>query len=113
MKIESYSFGSIMIDEESYTSDLIIFPGKIDVSWWRKRSHKVEMEDIPELLEVEVDVIIFGTGAYGLMKIDKKVIVHFTNRNIELIIEKTGQAVNTYNEISENKKVIAALHLTC
>ncbi len=113
MKIESYSFGSILIDGEIYTSDLILFPGKIDASWWRKRSHKVELEDIPELLEAEADVIIFGTGAYDLMKIDKKVIAHFKDRNIELIIEKTGKAVNTYNEISESKKVIAALHLTC
>ena len=113
MKIESYSFGSILIDGESYTSDLLIFPGKIDASWWRKRSHKVEMEDIPDLLQAEVDVIIFGTGAYGLVKIDKKVVKHFANRNIKLIIEKTGNAVNTYNEITESKKVIAALHLTC
>ena len=71
------------------------------------------MEDIPELLEAEMDAIIFGTGAYGLMKIDKKVITHFADKNIEVIIEKTGKAVKTYNEISENKKVIAALHLTC
>lgn len=113
MKIESYSFGSIMIDGESFTNDLIIFPGKIDASWWRKRSHKVELEDIPKLLEAEANVIIFGTGAYGLMKIDKKVITHFADKNIEVIIEKTGKAVNTYNEISENKKVIVALHLTC
>ena len=113
MKIESYSFGSILVDGESYTGDLIILPAEIDASWWRKRSHKVELADIPKLLEAEMDVIIFGTGAYGLMTIDKKVIEHFTDRNIELIIEKTGKAVNTYNEISENKKVIAALHLTC
>ncbi len=113
MKIESYSFGSILIDGETYTSDLLIFPGKIDTSWWRKRSHKVELEDIPELLQAEMDVIIFGTGAYGLMKIDKKVIRHFADRNIELIIEKTGEAVNIYNEIAKSKKVIAALHLTC
>ena len=113
MKIESYSFGSILIDGESYTSDLIIFPAEIDASWWRKYSHKVELADIPKLLEAKMDVIIFGTGAYGLMKIDKKVIEHFTERNIELIIKKTGKAVSIYNEISENKKVIAALHLTC
>jgi hypothetical protein len=113
MKIESYSFGSILIDGESYTSDLIIFPGKVKASWWRKRSHKVELEDIPDLMEAEVDVIIFGTGAYGLMKIKKKVIEHFDNKNIKLIIEQTGKAVDIYNEISENKKVIAALHLTC
>ncbi len=113
MKIGSYSFGSILIDGESYTSDLLIFPGKINASWWRKRSHKVEPEDIPELLRAEVDVVIFGTGAYGLMKIDKKVIRHFAERNIEVFIEKTGKAVNIYNEIAENKEVIAALHLTC
>jgi len=113
MKIESYSFGSILIDGENYTSDLLILPDKIKSSWWRKRSHKVELEDIPELLEAEVDVIIFGTGAYGLMKIKRKVVEHFDNKNIKLIIEKTDNAVDTYNEISESKKVIAALHLTC
>jgi len=33
--IESYSFGQMVIDGQEYTSDLIIFPDRINSSWWR------------------------------------------------------------------------------
>ncbi|MDL1969074.1 MAG: hypothetical protein LWW97_11200 [Deltaproteobacteria bacterium] len=35
--IESYSFGSIVVDGRKFISDLIIYPdGRIEASWWRK-----------------------------------------------------------------------------
>jgi len=33
--IESYAFGSIVVDGRKFTSDLIIYPdGHIDTFWW-------------------------------------------------------------------------------
>ena len=113
MKIESYSFGKIVIDGVKYSSDIIIYPDRVDSSWWRKQSHYVNMEDIPQIFKENPDIIIFGTGSYGLMKIDEEAKNEFAKRNIELIIENTGQAVQTYNNLSKDKNIIAALHLTC
>lgn len=39
MTIASYSFGKITIDGQTFTSDLIIYPGRIDPSWWRREGH--------------------------------------------------------------------------
>jgi len=50
MMIEHYSFGKITIDGQTYTSDLIIYPGKIDTSWWRKEGHNLQVEDLKDVL---------------------------------------------------------------
>ena len=113
MIIDSYSFGKIVIDGVKYTSDVIIYPNRVDSSWWRKQSHYVNLEDIPQILKKNPDIIIFGTGSYGLMKIDEQVKDELTRRNIKMIIENTGQAVQTYNNLSKDQNIIAALHLTC
>ena len=45
MKIDSYSFGRIVINGKTYTSDVIIFPDKVDASWWRKEGHLLQLAD--------------------------------------------------------------------
>ncbi len=113
MNISSYSFGQIIIDKKEYNSDVIIYPDKINSSWWRKKSHSVTIDDIPGILKNQPETIIFGTGFYGLMKIENQVREECTKRGIDLIIEKSRKAVQIYNELNKEQKVIAALHLTC
>ncbi len=113
MNISSYSFGQIIIDKKEYSSDVIIYPDRIDFSWWRKKSHSVTLDDISCILKNQPEAIIFGTGFYGLMKIENQVKEECTKRGINLIIEKSGKAVQIFNELNQEQKVIAALHLTC
>ena len=113
MNISSYSFGKIVIDKKEYKSDVIIFQDRIDSSWWRKKSHSVLLEDISDILNKNPVTIIFGTGFYGLMKIENQVKEECTKRGIELIIEKSSKAVQIFNKINYEQKVICALHLTC
>ena len=51
--IEGYSPGRIVIDSKTYTSDLILYPDKIDDSWWRKSSHLLLIEDLYDVLTYE------------------------------------------------------------
>ncbi len=113
MNISSYSFGQIIIGKKEYNSDIIIYPERIDSFWWRKKSHSVAIEDIPGILKKQPETIIFGTGFYGLMKIENQVREKCKKRGINLIIEKSGKAVQIFNELNKEQKVIAALHLTC
>jgi len=113
MNISSYSFGQIIIDKKEYNSDVIIYPERIDSSWWRKKSHSVTTDDIPGILKNQPETLIFGTGFYGMMKIENQVKEECTKRGINLIIEKSGKAVQTFNELNKEHKIIAALHLTC
>lgn len=112
IKIESYSFGNLTVAKKIYKNDVLLLPDDIVLSWQRQKSHFVIMKDIKKLTEIELDHLIFGTGFYGLMKIDEEIALFCKKRNIELFIGKTKQAIEKYNALPVNKKA-AALHLTC
>ncbi len=113
MTIEKYSFGKIVIDNEKYTNDVIIFPKRVKSDWWRIKGHFLQLKDIESILDENPEIVIFGTGAYGMMKIDPEVVSELQNKEITLIAEKTKKAVKIYNEKSAQSRVIAGLHLTC
>ena len=112
--IESYSFGKMVIDGREYTADLIIYPdGRIRDSWWRGRGHRLTWNDIEDLVEENPEVIIAGTGAFGLMKPDQDLSTRLREKGIEFIVCPTEEAVRIYQKISRNKQVGACFHLTC
>ncbi len=111
--IEDYRFGHIVIDGESYTSDVIIYPDRVEANWWRKRGHRLIPEDVKGIAQAEARTLIIGTGAYGLMQVPQETLDWLNDQGFEVIVEKTGEAWQTYNRLSEGSKVIAALHLSC
>lgn len=111
--IDSYSFGSMVVDGKKYTNDLIIYPDHIQSSWWRKEGHRVDIEDIKEVLEVKPEVLVVGTGASGLVEIPEETEKHIGSKEIKLIAQKTEEAYKIFNALSKSKKVIGAFHLTC
>ena len=113
MNIEHYSFGRITIDGKTYTSDVVICPDKVNASWWRKAGHNLEVADLAEVIIANPEVLVIGTGATGLMKVPKETISHLESKGIEVHIERTEKAVELFNKLQKDKKVIAALHLTC
>ncbi|MFZ3135969.1 MAG: MTH938/NDUFAF3 family protein, partial [Thermodesulfovibrionales bacterium] len=110
---DSYSFGNIKIDGKKFIKDLVIFPEKINSSWRIKIGHLLSEDDIAEILDYKPEILIIGTGASGLMKVDDKVKEKVRSLGIEFIIKKTSEAVSEYNRIYKDKKVACALHLTC
>lgn len=114
--IESYEFGSIMINGKKYTKDLIIFPEKILDNWWRKEGHVLNVEDLKEIFEQKTkpEMLVVGTGYYGIMKISSEVNEILKAQAIKLIAQPTKEACQTFNKLLEtNKKVVGAFHLTC
>jgi hypothetical protein len=114
MKIEEYSFGRIVIDGQTYTSDVIIHPGRVDDKWWRKEGHNLADADLDSVWPEAPEILVVGTGSPGLMKVDPSVEQRCKRERIELIALPTAEAVAAFNRLSaENKKAAAALHLTC
>ena len=113
MKVDHYSWGKIVIDGNTYTSDVIIYPGRVDASWWRKEGHTLHAEDLKEAIAANPEAVIIGTGALGVMKVPKETITHLESRGIHVHIERTGKAVDLFHALQKERKVIAALHLTC
>jgi len=113
MEIESYSFGKIVIDGNTYTSDLVIFLDRIWDKWWRKEGHAIHEEDISTIIEEAPEILIIGTGDSGKLKVAEAIKTYIESQGIELRIAKTKDACELYNQLSKESHVIAALHLTC
>jgi hypothetical protein len=111
--IENYAFGSIMIDGKEYTYDIKIVDGKI-LPWKYKEHHTVLIEDLAELIKAKPELIIVGTGAYGIVKVLPDVKRSLEAKNIALICLPTDEACDEYNKAFESKRRVAAiLHSTC
>lgn len=113
MKIDSYSFGRIVINGETYTSDVIIYPGRVDGAWWRQEGHLLRVADLEEALQAGPDVLVIGTGSYGVMRVPGETVDLISAKGIVVKVERTGKAVEVYNDLQGTGTVIAALHLTC
>ncbi len=113
MKIEDYSFGKMLISGKTYTKDLIIFPDRINSSWWRKEGHLLQLEDLEDVIKERPELLIIGTGYYGVLKVPEDLIRDLKARGMEVIVEKTSEAVKVFNRRDMTKKTVAAFHLTC
>jgi hypothetical protein len=112
-QIESYDFGRIVIDGETYTADVIVTPDGVKADWWRKAGHSLCPEDLEGVLSPEVEVVIIGCGAYGALKVPQGTRRWLQEQDKELVVLPTEAACERFNELSGSGRVIAGLHLTC
>jgi hypothetical protein len=114
MRINTFGFGSIVIDGKQYTSDLIIYPdGHVVTSWRRKGGHRLSADDIVELVDSQPEVIIAGTGVNGLVKPEKTLQETLKKKSIEFLAAPNQKAMELFNDLSSKKRVGACFHLTC
>lgn len=113
MKIDSYSFGRIVINGKTYTSDVIIYPNRVDAAWRRKEGHLLQLADVAEALRAKPDVLVIGTGYSGVMRVPRETVDRIDGQGIEVKVERTAKAVEVYNDLEGATTVIAAFHLTC
>jgi hypothetical protein len=113
MHVDDYSFGRIVIDGKTYTSDVIIYPGRVNSSWWRKEGHYLQAEDLADVAAASPDTVIIGTGNSGVMVVPQKTVAFLESKGIKVFIETTGKAVKIFNEHQGSGMVVGAFHLTC
>lgn len=113
MHIDSYEFGTIIIDGRTYRNDLLIWPGRILSDWWRQESHLLRLADVFDALNARPEVLVVGTGAYGRMEVDHELAAHLKREGIDLLALPTREACREINELADRRSFAAALHLTC
>lgn len=116
MKIDHYSFGKMKVGGKSFSDDLLIANREIKSPWWRKRGHTLLPEDLEWIVAKKPQLLVIGTGKNGYMDVPQKTISHLNSRKIDCKIEKTGKAVELFNdkcEQMEETEVGGAFHLTC
>ena len=111
--IGSYDFGRITVDGKRYSTDLLVFPDEIKTVWRRKEGHRLQIADLKEVLEAKPEVLVVGTGYSGMMDVPPETRRSIESEGIQLIVQKTAEACQTFNQLIESRKVVAALHLTC
>ena len=114
MKIDQYEFGKIVIDGKAFGSDVIIYQENVDASWWRKEGHRLQPADLEDVVRAKPDILVVGTGNVGAMDVPRATLEYLRSQGIEVRVARTRKAVEIFNgSQKENKKVVAALHLTC
>ena len=113
--IDEYTSGSHMrIAGKTYRSDLKIIDGEMTDNWWRSRGHRLDPADITDILDAAPDTLVIGTGYAGVMRVPETTLAVITERNIHVIAEPTGKAVETFNHLAANgDRIAGAFHLTC
>lgn len=112
-KIETYRFGHLVVDGQTHSRDLIVLPDRVVGGWWRREGHAVHPDDLAVVFDSDPEILIVGQGAYGRMHVTPEASQSLRAANIGLIAQPTEQACQTYNRMREQRRVAAALHLTC
>jgi hypothetical protein len=112
-EIISYKFGQIVIDDTKYNKDVIIFPDRVFANWWRKSGHRIEPDDLTEVVSAKPDVLIIGTGSFGMVTVPEETVQYIRDQGIEVFVERTKKALEHYHKLAKDRKTVAALHLTC
>ncbi len=113
MRISSYAFGKIVIDGVAYTSDVIVYPGRVEDSWWRKKGHRLAIDDLDAVWRERPETLVVGTGCYGYMAVPEATREAILAKGVDLHAVTTDEAVTLFNKLAAAGKVVAALHLTC
>jgi len=115
MRFESFSFGSIQIDGNTYEHDVVIDRGEI-----RKRNKKLSQRfrgafghtplSIEETIPWKCHRLIIGTGT-GALPVMKQVKREAQRRRVELVIVPTMRAIALLKQ--DRADTNAILHVTC
>ena len=115
MSVEDYTFGRITIDGRHYAKDVLILPsGGVHSPWWRRQGHRLEPEDLGEILDDPPGDLVIGTGYYGNMAVPERTLQALRERGVEPHVARTSEAVAELARLQRQAtRVAAALHLTC
>ncbi len=119
--IEEYRFGLIIIDGRKYEND-------VEVRWTEevlplkfREKHIIDVEEVERVVEQNPETIIIGTGESGMANVSEEAIDFIKEKGIELIIDKTEEAIKTFNVMNEEsleeegkqRRVAGLFHITC
>ncbi|MDY6917422.1 MAG: MTH938/NDUFAF3 family protein [Chloroflexota bacterium] len=117
-RVDSFQFGSIVINGRKYGRDALLFPdGTVRErkgGFWKFGSHAIKEADIEELVRAKPEVLVVGTGTNGKAKVTSEAEACAKEANIGLLSAPSAEAIKQLNQlIDEGKRVSALIHITC
>jgi hypothetical protein len=98
--------------------DAKLFPGGAREWDWSETStsHEpgIQPADVEELIDRGATVVVLSRGFHERLRVCRETLRKLEERKVPVHVERTGEAVRIYNELSkENEKVGALVHSTC
>ena len=117
-KIEATTFGSITIGGQKIENDVIL---RLDGSVKKRKkklskriygtSHNISLDEAKYVYEEGAELLIVGTGQYGLVCLSEEAKVYLRKRDCRVELAATPDAIHLWNEAKG--KVIGLFHVTC
>jgi len=110
--LDATSFGSITISGKKYDHDVYVFwDGTVER---RVGDHTVSARQMEYIVKKKPQIIIIGTGQFGIVRVPSESEKLAKEQNIEIVTAPTQQAIRIFNEaMKQGKRVSAIIHVTC
>lgn len=110
-RIRAYDEGSVTVNEDVYTSDLIVMPEAVITEWASSTVAELTPEHLAALEPYEPEIVLLGTGRKQRFP-SARLMAELSRKGIGLETMNTAAACRTYNVLmSEDRRVAAALLL--
>jgi len=108
-QIRAYQPGLIQVNDQMFSTSIIITPDKLINSWSPQNIDELNREDLADVIALRPSILLIGTG-HELQFPDLKIYGDLINYGIGVEIMNTHAACRTYNVLtSEGRNVAAAL----
>lgn len=109
--IQSVTADAVIVNGTSYTGHVIVSADRIITGWSPRPITELQIEDFAAALELEPEVILFGTGTTHRFA-GNRLVTAIMSRGIGFEVMATRAACRTYNVLTaEDRRVVAALLL--
>ncbi|MCA1715340.1 MAG: Mth938-like domain-containing protein [Actinobacteria bacterium] len=118
-RVTHLSWGRLEVEgRDGCFKDAKLFPGGAREWDWSETgtSHEpgIQPADVEELLERGATVVVLSRGFHERLRVRRETLRELEERKVPVYVERTGEAVRLYNELSKkNEKVGALVHSTC
>ena len=117
-KVNSFDFGSIVIDGKEYSYDVVVLPDggvkEREASKAMFGGHSITKNEIEELAKTKPETVIVGTGTSGMAAVSQDAQAYVREAKLNLVILPSSEAIQKLNQlVDEGKRVTALIHITC
>jgi hypothetical protein len=116
-RILSISWGRMDIEGLGVAKDFKLFPGGGRVWDWSlsgtQHEPGIQRRDVDDLINYGATVVVLSTGLEQRLFVPASTIAYLEEREIEVHVAQTRDAVRIYNELVETAQVGGLFHSTC
>jgi hypothetical protein len=112
------SWGHMKIDGLGVGKDFKLYPGGGRAWDWSETGTRhtpgIQPADVEELLDHGATVVVLSRGMEQRLEVDPRTLELLADRQVEVHVVETHEAVKIYNDLVDNDRPVGALfHSTC